>query len=253
MPSPLLHQRSLSGFGYFMKGMSLAMEPGTRRFVFIPLLINILLFGGAFGYVLYAMNDWIQYWISELPTWLNWLSYLLWPLLTLGVLIIFSYLFSTIANWLAAPFNGLLAEYLEAKLLGHEAPDTKMSELITDIPRIFHREWIKLKYYLPKAIGLLILMWIPLIGQTLVPVLWFLFSAWMMTIQYADYPFDNHKIPFPLMRDSLKQQRGKSLSFGGTVMVLTMIPVVNLFVMPIAVCGATAMWVDDYRNDLIRA
>ncbi|HIF9501037.1 TPA: sulfate transporter CysZ [Photobacterium damselae] len=241
-----------SGAGYFMRGLSLVTQPGTRRFVIIPLLINIMLFGGAFGYVFSNLGEWIHHWLSYLPSWLDWLSYVLWPLMALATLVICSYFFSTIANWIAAPFNGLLAEYLEAKLTGQPAPDTGFSEVIKDLPRIMGREWIKLKYYLPKALGLLILMWIPAIGQTVGPILWFLFSAWMMTIQYADYPFDNHKVPFINMRDALKQKRGQSLSFGALIMLFTMTPIINLFVMPIAVCGATAMWVDNYRDQYRR-
>ncbi|CAG19278.1 sulfate transporter CysZ [Photobacterium profundum] len=248
MPQPQITPSPASGAGYFFRGMSLAIQPGTRRFVIFPLFINILLFGSAFGFVLSQLGDWINGWIAALPSWLDWLSYLLWPLLAIATLVIFSYLFSTIANWIAAPFNGLLAEHLEAKLTGEPAPDTGFKDIIKDLPRIMNREWIKLKYYLPKALGLLILLWIPAIGQTVGPVLWFLFSAWMMTIQYVDYPFDNHKVPFPTMRDALKVNRGKSLSFGSLVMLFTMTPILNLFVMPIAVCGATAMWVDHYRD-----
>ncbi|MBP8159323.1 MAG: sulfate transporter CysZ, partial [Aeromonas sp.] len=29
-------------------------------------------------------------------------------------------------------------------------------------------------------------------------------------------------------------------------------PVVNLFVMPVAICGATAMWVDHYRAEQLK-
>lgn len=248
MSQPPIPHPPVSGAGYFFKGMSLAMQPGTRRFVILPLLINILLFGTAFGFVLSQLSDWISGWLALLPSWLDWLSYLLWPLLAIATLVIFSYLFSTIANWIAAPFNGLLAEHLEAKLTNKPAPETGLTEIMKDLPRIMNREWVKLRYYLPKAIGLLILLWIPAIGQTVGPVLWFLFSAWMMTIQYVDYPFDNHKVPFESMRDALKFKRGKSLSFGSLVMLFTMTPILNLFVMPIAVCGATAMWVDQYRD-----
>ena len=251
MSKPQIIHAPISGAGYFFKGMSLAMQPGTRRFVILPLLINVLLFGSAFGFVLSQLSDWINSWLASLPSWLDWLSYLLWPLLAIATLVIFSYLFSTIANWIAAPFNGLLAEHLEAKLTNKPAPDAGLKEIMKDLPRIMGREWVKLKYYLPKAIGLLILLWIPAIGQTVGPVLWFLFSAWMMTIQYVDYPFDNHKVPFESMRDALKLKRGKSLSFGSLVMLFTMTPILNLFVMPIAVCGATAMWVDHYREQMI--
>ncbi|PSV28723.1 MULTISPECIES: sulfate transporter CysZ [unclassified Photobacterium] len=241
-----------SGAGYFFTGLQLVTQPGTRRFVIIPLLINILLLGGAFATLLTQLNGWIDGWLSYLPSWLEWLSYVLWPLLAIAALVTFSYFFSTIANWIAAPFNGLLAEYIEAKLTGNNPPDDSFKALIKDLPRTMGREWTKLKYYLPKAIGLLILMWIPAIGQTLGPILWFLFSAWMMTIQYVDYPFDNHKVPFIDMRDALKEHRGQALSFGAIVMFFTMTPIINLLVMPVAVCGATAMWVDHYREQFKR-
>jgi CysZ protein len=42
----------------------------------------------------------------------------------ISVLLVFGYFFSTIANWIAAPFNGLLAEQLEARLTGATPPDT---------------------------------------------------------------------------------------------------------------------------------
>nr|VXZ81975.1 putative sulfate transport protein CysZ [Klebsiella pneumoniae] len=56
--------------------------------------------------------------MSHVPDWLQWLNYLLWPVVVLSILLVFGYFFSTIANWIAAPFSGLLAEQLEARLTG---------------------------------------------------------------------------------------------------------------------------------------
>ena len=123
-----------------------------------------------------------------------------------------------------------------------------MLDVVKDIPRTLTREWKKLAYYIPRAIGFFILMWIlPVIGQ----VIWFLFVAWMMAVQYKDYPFDNHKVPFPVMKQALKQHQGLSYSFGISVAVFAMIPIVNLIIMPVAICGATALWVDHYREDFV--
>ncbi|OOF35104.1 sulfate transporter CysZ [Salinivibrio costicola] len=244
--------RPQSGAGYLFQGFSLMMTPGLRRFVIIPILVNVLLLGGAFIYLLSQFSEWLDHWMAMLPEWLSWLSFVIWPLVVIAILVVFSYAFSTLANWIAAPFNGLLSEHLEAKLTGAPAPDDGVTGLIKDVPRVMKREWQKLTYYIPKALGLLLLLWIPAIGQTLGPVLWFLFSAWMMAIQYCDYPFDNHKVAFPTMRDTLKQQRGTSLSFGAVVMLFTMTPLLNLIVMPAAVCGATAMWVDRHKEQLGR-
>lgn len=244
----MLQTRQLSGFHYFLRGFSLAFAPKTRRFVLIPLLINILIFGGAFIYIFNSLSDWIGYWLSFIPSWLDWLYYILWPLVTLGILISSSYFFSILTNWLAAPFNGLLAEHLEARLTGEKPPQTGILDIAKDIPRILLREWKKLVYFIPRALGLLLLFFIPALGQSIAPILWFLFSAWMLSIQYCDYPFDNHKIPFREMKKTLHTQRMTQFSFGLSISLFTMIPIFNLIVMPIAVCGATALWVDLYKN-----
>ena len=241
-----------SGASYFFRGFSLAFTPGIRRFVIIPFCVNLLLMGSLIAFVFSSLNQWITDWLRLLPDSFSWLSYLLWPLLALALLVICSYFFSTVANWIAAPFNGLLAEHLEAKLTGRRPPDDGIVGIIKDLPRIFKREWQKFAYYLPRAFGLLLLMWIPLLGQTLGALLWFAFSAWMLSIQYCDYPFDNHRVEFNRMKYTLRAQKGSSLSFGIVVMLFTMIPILNLFVMPAAVCGATAMWVDKYRANLAR-
>lgn len=241
---PIAH----SGAGYFMKGFELIRTRGIRRFVFIPLTVNLLLFSCAFYYMFLQL----EHYMTTLDAWLGdsfaWLSTLLWPLAVLFILVIFSFVFSSVANWLAAPFNGLLSEKVEALLTGTLANNGGALDVVKDIPRTLTRELSKFTYYLPRAIGFFLLSWfIPVVGQ----ILWFLFFAWMMAIQYKDYPFDNHKIPFNTMRDALKARKGLSYSFGITTAVFSMIPIINLIVMPVAICGATALWVEQYRDDFV--
>ncbi|MFT8211810.1 MAG: sulfate transporter CysZ [Symbiopectobacterium sp.] len=245
-PSPATS--TCSGIYYFAQGWQLMSLPGIRRFVIIPLLVNILLMGGAFWWLFSRMGEWIARLMSHVPDWLQWLSYLLWPLAVVSILLVFGYFFSTIANFIAAPFNGLLAEQLEARLTGKTLPDSGMLGMVKDIPRIVKREVQKLAYYLPRAVVLLLLYLIPGIGQTVAPLLWFGFSAWMLAIQYCDYPFDNHKISFPTMREALRRHKLNNLQFGALVSLFTLVPFLNLVVMPVAVCGATALWVDRYRH-----
>ncbi|MFI0489495.1 MAG: sulfate transporter CysZ [Yersinia sp. (in: enterobacteria)] len=244
--------KKISGIHYFAQGWRLISRPGIRRYVILPLLVNILLMGGAFWWLFNQIGHWIPQLMSHIPSWLQWLSYLLWPVIILSILLVFSYLFSTIANIIAAPFSGLLAEQLEASLTGKLLPDAGLWGIVKDLPRIMAREWQKLAYYLPRALGLLGLYFIPGIGQTVAPVLWFMFSAWMLSIQYCDYPFDNHKVSFQKMRSSLRQDKIDNLQFGALVSLFTMIPFLNLVILPVAVCGATAMWVDRYREQCIQ-
>jgi len=241
---------TFNGLHYFVRGWSLVRLRGIRRYVIVPLLVNVLLLGGAFFWLFQRLGEWIPQLLTHVPDWLQWLSYLLWPLSVISIVLVFGYFFSTIANLIAAPFCGLLAEQLEGRLTGKVLPDSGWISLINDIPRIMKREFQKLGYYLPRALGLLLLYFIPGFGQTVAPVLWFLFSAWMLSIQYCDYPFDNHKVSFPRMRSALRQHKVANMQFGAMVSLFTMLPILNLVIMPVAVCGATAMWVDRYRTDL---
>lgn len=237
-----------TGFGYLFKGFELIRLKGIRRFVLIPLLINLIFFSVAFYFMFLELEHYINKLMQWLPSWLYWLSNILWPLAVITILILFSFIFSTAANWLAAPFNGLLSEKVENILLGRSAPSGSVLDIIKDIPRTLGREWTKLAYYIPRAIGFFILMlMLPVIGQ----IIWFLFVSWMMAVQYKDYPFDNHKVPFRVMKQALKQRQGLSYSFGVGVAMFSMIPIINLIIMPVAICGATALWVDHYRDELV--
>ncbi|SET12224.1 sulfate transporter CysZ [Thalassotalea agarivorans] len=234
-----------SGANYFMKGFELIRLKGIRRFVFIPLIVNLLFFSLAFYYIYLQLDVYIAKLDSFIPDWLDFIHYIIWPVALIAILISFTFIFSAVANWIAAPFNGLLAEKMEAMLTGEPAPNTGFTAVLKDIPRTLSREWTKFIYYLPRAIGFFLLYWfVPVIGQ----VLWFLFLAWMMAIQYKDYPFDNHKVPFFEMRRMLKENKGTSYSFGVTAAIFSMIPIINLIVMPVAICGATALWVDRYKQ-----
>ncbi|MEH8018043.1 sulfate transporter CysZ [Rheinheimera muenzenbergensis] len=226
---------------YFFRGLSLIQTKGLKRFVLIPLSINLVLFSLAFYVLLQQVNAMVAAVQHYLPSWLHWLEYLLIPLGVMTLVIGLAYSFTMVANFIAAPFNGLLSEKVEAHLTGKTPPTVGSTGFIKDIPRMLGREWQKLLYALPRAIILFVLfLFLPLVG----PVLWFLFTSWLLAIQYVDYPYDNHKIDFATMRQQLRNQPGNSFAFGITVNIACMIPLFNLFVMPIAVCGATAMWVD---------
>lgn len=236
-----------NGLQYFFEGFSIMMRPGLKRFVFLPILVNILVLGSAFIWLFYQVDGWVNALLSYLPTWLHWLSFILWPLILASIVLIFGYFFSTLANIIAAPFNSFLAEKVEEELSGIPPKEVPWSDFIKDIPRMINRELIRLGYYLPRMIVLLVISFIPVIN-IISPLLWFLFGSWMMVIQYCDYAFDNHKISFQTMKTTLQKDRFNNMPFGALVSLITMIPIINLFIMPAAVCGGTAMWVDRYRH-----
>ncbi|WP_130470815.1 sulfate transporter CysZ [Candidatus Magnetaquicoccus inordinatus] len=237
--------RFLLGSGYPLRGLSLLKQPGIRRFVIIPLTINTLLFAGglyAFFGNLLAMTNWVN---SFLPSWLHWLQWLLAPLLILTVLTTLFFTFSMMTNLLAAPFNSLLAEQVEYHLTGRYpsgTPFTTQSLLVKTIP-LLGNELNKILYSLLWMIPFLLLFILPVVHLA-APFLWLLYSAWMLAVQYLDLPMGNHEWSGRRVRQALRQQRALSLGFGGMVLLLNTIPLINFLAMPACVVGATLLWVE---------
>ncbi|MFF7705890.1 sulfate transporter CysZ [Pseudomonas sp. NPDC007930] len=239
MPSP----RVLSGPGYLREGLSLIARPELRAFVILPLAINLVLFCALVYFAGHEFSAWLDHLMPTLPSWLSFLNWLLWPLFVLLLLLMVFFTFTMVANIIAAPFNGFLAEKVEVLVTGKDDfPAFSWGELVAMVPRTMNREMRKLGYYLPRALGLLVLSLIPGVNVIAAP-LWLLFGVWMMAIQYIDYPADNHQMSWQDMLAWLRQKRMACLSFGGIVYLVLLVPLLNLLMMPAAVAGATLFWV----------
>lgn len=234
----------IHGARYAARGFSLINKPGIRRYAIIPLLINLTLFGVVIWYGAREFESFLN-WL--LPNWLEWGRWILWPLFTVTALVVVFYTFTLVANLIGAPFNGLLAERLEALLSGRPLPQSQGSVYIirTGATAILN-ELRKLGYVVAYMIPLLILFLIPGVN-VLAPFVWLAFNAWMLAFEYADAPMANHDLTFRDERRLLAQNRFLALGFGGAVLLMTSVPVLNFFVMPVGVAGATAMWVERLR------
>ncbi|MCO7522847.1 MULTISPECIES: sulfate transporter CysZ [unclassified Pseudomonas] len=234
---------ALSGPQYLREGLKLVLSPSLRLFVLLPLAVNLLLFGGLIYFAGHQFSLWVDALLPTLPDWLSFLTYILWPLFVALVVLMVFFTFTLLANVIAAPFNGFLAEKVEVVVRGQDTfPPFSWAELLAMVPRTFSREMRKLGYFLPRAIGLFILSFIPVVNVIAAP-LWLVFGIWMMAIQYIDYPADNNKMSWQDMLAWLRSKRWQSMGFGGITYLALMIPGVNVLMMPAAVAGATLFWV----------
>ena len=184
-------------------------------------------------------------WLAGIPGWLDFITWIIWPLIILTVALVSGYLFTSIALLIASPFNALLAEKAEELVTGQPVDSLEgLGAAVLALPRGIARELAKLVYYIPMAVFVLLLSFVPGINA-LTPVLWFLLGAWMMSIQFVDYPMDNHQLSFADVKEAVRSRRLSSLGFGGMVALCASIPVVNFFVVPAAVVGATLLWCEE--------
>jgi CysZ protein len=117
-------------------------------------------------------------------------------------------------------------------------------------------DWLSFLSYIlwPIFVVLVVLMvffTFTMLANVIAAPLWLLFGVWMMAIQYIDYPADNHKLGWNEMLAWLRQKRWQSMSFGGIVYLVLLIPVVNILMMPAAVAGATLFWVRERGADAL--
>lgn len=240
---------------YLLRGFELIREPSLRMFVIAPIAVNIVVIVGLLWLFGSQWSDWLDALIPQqlgLPGWLDWLGAvltvletLLWLIGLLLVALVFCYSFTLLANLIGGPFNGLLSARVERHLAGQE-PDSGMS-LVHEAGDAIVGECRLWLYYLGRALLLLVativLFFIPLINSV-IPILWFAFGAFMLSFEYMDNPMGNRGMAFRDKITRLRQRRWLYLGFGSAVTLVTMIPLANLIVMPAAVAGATALWLE---------
>ena len=232
------------GARYVLIGLRWLPRHGLRGFVVIPLLINTLLFSVGIWWSTGQLDRLDQSLASWLPSWLAWLHWLLWPLFILAMLVVVFYTFSVVANVIAAPFNGLLAERVKKIAYPTSAPPPRAGVDWKELVLSPLTELNKLLYFIGWAIPLLVVSFIPVIN-VVAPLLWVLFGAWMLALEYSDYPLGNRGLSFRDQRRLLRKRWPLTLSFGGMTLLLTLIPVLNFLAMPSAVIGATLMWLQE--------
>jgi len=222
-------------------------QPGLRRFTLIPLLINTLLFALAGWLLLSLAGDWVE---GLLPDWLDFLYWVLMPIVLLGLLLATFFSFTLVANLIAAPFNAVLAARVEAHLTGQPPAGDDQGAIAGAVGAVAG-EVGRLLYLAGWAIPLVILWFIPGLNL-LAPFAWFAFSAWMMSLEYIDNPAGNHGLSFAEQRRRLRQRPALTFGFGSLMTLMTMVPVANFFAMPVGVCGATRMWIEGFEGKAVR-
>lgn len=246
---PLRRRRNnpVSGAVYFVRGLAIVTRPGIRAYVVAPLAINVVLFAA----LIYFGASWLVGFATDmLPGWLDFLAWILVPTFVLAALMAGFYTFNLVANLIAAPFNGLLAAAVERHLTGRSPPDASgdWRTFLAALGPTLVSEIRKLAYVAIRSLPPLLLFLIPGIN-VVASIVWMALGAWMLAVTYVDYPMANHGIGFDELRARLRDRRLLALGFGGAAMAALAVPVLNFLVIPCAVAGATAMWVEQLDCD----
>ena len=222
-------------------------QPGVRIYAVTPLLINMVLFASLIWFGYERFSPLVDYMMSGIPAIFNFLRWIIWIIISTFTAIFVFFTFTPIANVVAAPFNALLSEKIEIRLTGKAiSANSSFMKMARDS---FLSQIRKLVYIIFWSAVLLLISLIPLVNFA-APFLWVIFGSWLLSLEYLDYPMGNHELNFTRQRQILAARKGLSLGFGSSVMVLTSIPLLNFIVMPVAVAGATVLWVEQLEGEM---
>ena len=145
--NPLLAVQSL------VKGAPLLWHKKLRKYVLVPILVNLVLFSS----MLYLGYHYVGVLIALfIPGWLQWLDWLIYPLFFISFFVAGFFTFTLIANLIASPFYGGLA----AKTL-HILNDQTGEIQEQPILSVLGSELKRMGYLLSRVIPIVIISIIP--------------------------------------------------------------------------------------------
>lgn len=220
-----------SGPACLWQGFRCLFDRRWRSLVLAPLAINALLFGAGSVWAAGRVAAVVRWLRDALPGWLDWLAFLAWPLFGLALLLVFVYAFTALANLIGAPFNVVLAR----RVTGDVAPPA--GGWLREAGQAVLSELRKLRYFLVRVVPLGLLLWVPGVNLVAGPA-WLVLGAWLLALEYLDYPLGNRGLDFRAVRRTAAAMPLRALGFGGCVLLLGAVPIVNMLLMPAAVIGA---------------
>lgn len=168
--------------------------------------------------------------------------------LTAAVILIMVIGFSALTLALGAPLYDKIAELTEAEL--GDVPEPAQERLRQGIGRAIRQG---LALFGVSVFGSVLLFaggFIPVVGQTLIPVLSACFGGWLLAIELLAPPFDRRGL-FLIAdrRRSMRRRRARTLGFAIPSFLLIAVPFVSVLTFPAATAGATMLARELARRD----
>lgn len=240
----------LTGAVYPFRALGLLMRtPRLWGYVAIPILLNIVV--GAtlyFGLLTAGMHS-IDTFVADLPGWAAVLGALLRVLLIIGLLIATGFMLVRFGVVLGSPWYGRLSERLEQELTGWAPPAEPLTAggIARDISRALLFELKKLLLVIVIALPLLLLNFVPVVGQVLQTAGWIVLGALISCLDFLDGPLERRRLRFRTKLGVIRHALPASAAFGLICLGLISIPLLNLLIIPVCVAAGTLFFCEQAR------
>lgn len=256
----------IPGLGFLAAGIHLLLsDRSLRKYIWIPILITVILFipvawfsvdifqilanhlvpdsivnlggsvdptAGAISKFFLEIWNWIASFFGGL------LVILIKTLIFLSLLASVSLLYIVLLKIIASPFNDRLAEKVEHLCDGDNSSSTKNPPILSSIFIALKTESQRMAIFLAVAIPLnLFAPFLPGLGHVITGAILLVYSFLWFTYDAMSYSMDRKLWPLKKRLQFLLSHPWHTLGFGAGVYALAIIPLINLFILPIFVSG----------------
>ena len=263
-------KKILGGFGVingatypFRALFVFSKNPQLIKYVAIPILVNIIvaiaLYSGLFYFgwqivdgVQGDVTIWLNQLISDLPEWMNFLSYSVSVLiailrLLLGIILLVAtgFVLTQFGVLLGAPWYGQLSEKLEKYRTGK----VELIELniASDLARAVLYELKKLVLIAGIGIPLLLINFLPGVGTVVSSIGSIALTTIIVCMDFLDSYLERRRLKFRQKLKIVFKHLPASGSFGLVCLALISVPLLNLLTIPLCVASGT-LFICDRRS-----
>ncbi|WP_327590191.1 EI24 domain-containing protein [Nonomuraea sp. NBC_00507] len=227
-----------SGVGFFLQGFGWVARNGRWwAFGLIPALIAFSVYAVALIFLGTNASDLAAFVTPFADSW-SWREVfraLVGIMLFLGGLALAVVTFAAVTLAIGEPFYEKLSSAVDA--LEHETEQPFWRTL----PRSIRDSLVTLFYVLLFTVPLFILGFVPVIGQTVVPVLGAAVSGFFLTVELTTLALERRGMVRKQRFALLRANKASALGFGVAVFLLFLVPFVAVIAMPAAVAGAALL------------
>jgi len=166
-----------------------------------------------------------------------------------GSTLIMVLLFTSITLLIGAPAYDRIAELTERELADHDQPvepadsgRAGVGSPLGSVGRSIRQSLALVAVSLLGALGFALLGFIPVVGQTVIPVVSTIFGSWLLCIELLASAFERRGlVRIADRRAAMREQRMRTLGFAVPCFLLLAIPFVSVLVFPAATAGGTML------------
>ena len=234
----------VSGVGLLLRGLGMyARNPRLVLLGIVPALVTGLLFLAGFATLAYFVTDLAAVVTAFADDWTGGARSVVRVSAAVALLgaggLVGVLTFTAVTLVIGDPFYEKISERVEERYGG--VPNAVEVPWARSLRRSLADSIRLVAFSLLLGIPLFLAGFLPVLGQTVVPVVGASVGGWLLALELAGAPFYRRGLGLAARRRALRDVRPVALGFGVAVFVVFLVPLGAVLVTPAAVAGATLL------------